>query len=108
MIGTDVHNRYQLRGEFEMRKNTWISLIALGVATVGVLIALIAFFKRNRCTLCEDFEDEEMPDLSDDEEISFDQDAAECTLGCEDCEDCEETCCAQQEIPPEAVVEEKK
>lgn len=51
-----------------MKKSTLISLIALGVAIIGALIALVAFLKRSRCTLCEDFEGESLPDFSIDDE----------------------------------------
>ena len=40
-----------------MRKSTVISLIALLVSIVGLLIALIAYFKRRSCALCDDLED---------------------------------------------------
>ena len=40
-----------------MRKSTVISLIALLVSFVGLLIALIAYFKRRSCALCDDLED---------------------------------------------------
>ena len=42
-----------------MKKSTLISLIALAVALAGAMIALVAYLKRSRCSLCEDFEDED-------------------------------------------------
>ena len=53
-----------------MRKSTVISLIALLVSFVGLLIALIAYFKRRSCALCDD--------LDEDDEDGF-------CCGCDDC-----------------------
>ena len=49
-----------------MRKSTFISMIALLVALAGVVIALAAYFKRKRCVLCDDFEDDLLDEDSDD------------------------------------------
>ena len=38
-----------------MKKSTWISIIALLISIIGVLIALVAYFKRKRSVLCDDF-----------------------------------------------------
>ncbi len=48
-----------------MKKSTLISLIALLVAAVGVLIALVAYFKRKRCVLCDDFDEDMIDDCPD-------------------------------------------
>ena len=40
-----------------MRKGTVISMIALLVSIVGLLVALIAYFKRRNCALCDDLDD---------------------------------------------------
>ncbi len=57
-----------------MRKGTIISVIALLVSIVGLLVALIAYFKRRSCALCDDLDDDLMEYYDD-----------EC--GCEDGED---------------------
>ena len=41
-----------------MRKGTVISIIALLVSIVGLLVALIAYFKRRSCALCDDLDDD--------------------------------------------------
>ena len=43
-----------------MRKGTIISIIALLVSIVGLLVALIAYFKRRSCALCDDLDDDLM------------------------------------------------
>ena len=105
-----------------MKKSTVISLIALGVAIAGALIALVAFLKRSRCTLCEDFEDEDMSDLSLDDEMSAvsgidleesvpeeSSETQEEEQVCADCcENCAETVCEREEISPDATVEPEK
>ena len=48
-----------------MKKSTLISLIALLVAAIGVLIALVAYFKRKRCALCDDFDEDMIDDCPD-------------------------------------------
>ena len=88
-----------------MKRSTLISLIALGIAIAGALIALIAFFKRDRCSLCEDFEDEEIPigDIPEDaQELSAFEDGAAAETGCETvecegCAECQEPCPVQEE-----------
>jgi len=40
-----------------MKNSTIISIIALLVALVGVLISLVAYFKKRNCTLCDDLDD---------------------------------------------------
>lgn len=49
-----------------MKKSTFISMIALLVALAGVVIALAAYFKRKRCVLCDDFEDDLLDEDPDD------------------------------------------
>lgn len=57
----------------KMKKSTWIlSLVALVVALSGVIIALIAFFKRRKCVLCDDYEDEMMPDFTLNPDVDLD------------------------------------
>lgn len=41
-----------------MRKGTFISIIALIVAVVGIVIALLTYFKRKRCVLCDGFDED--------------------------------------------------
>ena len=47
-----------------MKKGTIISIIALLVSVTGLLIALIAYFKRRSCILCDDLDD----DLGDEDD----------------------------------------
>ncbi len=54
-----------------MRKSVIISIIALLISMIGVLIALVAYFKRRRCVLCDDFGDE---NYYDDEDFDFFED----------------------------------
>ena len=55
-----------------MRKSTVISLIALLVSIVGLLIALIAYFKRRSCALCDDLDDALMEYYDEDDEDCLD------------------------------------
>lgn len=50
-----------------MRKGTFISILALMVAVVGAIVAFAAYFKYRNCVLCDDFDEDDMPDddLSD-------------------------------------------
>ena len=41
-----------------MRKSIIISLIALLISITGLLVALIAYFKRRSCALCDDLDDD--------------------------------------------------
>lgn len=41
-----------------MKKGTFISIIALMVAIVGIVIALLTYFKRKRCVLCDGFDED--------------------------------------------------
>ena len=98
-----------------MKKSTLISLIALAVALAGALIALVAYLKRSRCSLCEDFEEEDMSDIELDiadydiptADLEDDLPAEEPAACPASCEECAETCCAQEEISPDAVIEEE-
>ena len=56
-----------------MRRSTIISIIALAIAAAGVVIALLAYYKRRECSLCDDLEDEMLGEMAigDDE---FDED----------------------------------
>ena len=64
-----------------MRKSTVISLIALLVSFVGLLIALIAYFKRRSCALCDDLDEDLVEyydeDDEDDKEGMDEEDEAE-------------------------------
>ena len=55
-----------------MRKSTVISLIALLVSIVGLLIAVIAYFKRRSCALCDDLDDDLMEYYDEDDEDCLD------------------------------------
>lgn len=68
-----------------MRKSTVISLIALLVSIVGLLIALIAYFKRRNCALCDDLSDDLMEYYDEDDD-------------CCDCDECDD-CCEEDEDP---------
>lgn len=50
-----------------MGKGTFISIIALMVAVVGAIVAFAAYFKYRNCMLCNDYDEDDMPDddLSD-------------------------------------------
>lgn len=48
-----------------MRKSTLIAIIALLISIIGVLIALVAYFKRRRCVICDDVDDEMLDDYFD-------------------------------------------
>ena len=61
-----------------MRKSTVISLIALLVSFVGLLIALIAYFKRRSCALCDDLDEDLVEYYGEDDEDGF-------CCGCDDC-----------------------
>ena len=41
-----------------MRKSIIISLIALLISITALLVALIAYFKRRSCALCDDLDDD--------------------------------------------------
>ena len=73
-----------------MRKGTVISMIALLVSIVGLLVALIAYFKRRNCVLCDDLDDELVEYYGEDDE---------------DC-CCEGCCCEDEDILPEEEAEE--
>lgn len=40
-----------------MKNSTLFSLIALVVSLAGLLVAVAAYFKKNRCSLCDDLDD---------------------------------------------------
>ena len=81
-----------------MRKGTIISIIALLVSIVGLLVALIAYFKRRSCALCDDLDDDLM------EYYGEDDDGCSCDC-CDDAEDTEEA--PQEEAPAEESAEEQ-
>ncbi len=51
-----------------MRKGTIISIIALLISIVGLLVALIAYFKRRSCALCDDLDDDFMEEYYGEDE----------------------------------------
>ncbi len=63
-----------------MKKGTIISIIALLVSVTGLLIALIAYFKRRSCILCDDLDD----DLVEYYEHEDDEDGDACSCCCEE------------------------
>lgn len=71
-----------------MKKGTIISLIALLVSIVGLMVALIAYFKKRNCVLCDDLEDDMMEFYDEDE-------------GCDCGDDCGCDCCGHAEAPKE-------
>ena len=73
-----------------MRKGTVISIIALLVSIVGLLVALIAYFKRRSCALCDDLDEDLME--------YYDEDC-----GCE--EEAPETPESPEEAPADEVEE---
>ena len=50
-----------------MKNSTLLSLIAIVVALAGLLISVAAYFKKNRCSLCDNLDD-----MLDDEDDIFD------------------------------------
>ena len=40
-----------------MKKSTLFSLIAIVIALAGLLISVAAYFKKNRCSLCDNLDD---------------------------------------------------
>ena len=40
-----------------MKTSTLLSLIAIVVALAGLLISVAAYFKKNRCSLCDNLDD---------------------------------------------------
>ena len=88
-----------------MKKSTLISLIALAVALAGAMIALVAYLKRSRCSLCEDFEEEDLSDIDlDIADYDIDLEDEACPASCAECKD---ACCAQEEPAPDAVSEDE-
>ena len=73
-----------------MRKGTVISIIALLVSIVGLLVALIAYFKRRSCALCDDLDDDLLEYYGEDDD------------GC----DCDCDCCDVADEPEDAPQEE--
>ena len=51
-----------------MRKGTVISIITLLISIIGLLVALIAYFKRRSCALCDDLDDELLEEYYCDDE----------------------------------------
>ncbi len=72
-----------------MRKGTIISIIALLVSIVGLLVALIAYFKRRNCVLCDDLDDDLVEYYDEDD-------------GCDCCADEEEAPAESEEGSAEA------
>lgn len=83
-----------------MRKSTIISLLALGTAAIGLLIACAAYFSKKRCLVCDDMDDDFYYDDLDGDEEYFEADIED------DC-DCDCDCCCDDDIiTDEAVTEE--
>lgn len=40
-----------------MKKGTFLSILALLIAAVGIVVALLAYFGKKKCILCDDFDD---------------------------------------------------
>ena len=81
-----------------MRKGTVISIIALLVSIVGLLVALIAYFKRRSCALCDDLDDDLL------EYYGVDDDGSGCYCDC--CDVADEPEDALQEEPAEEPAQE--
>lgn len=54
-----------------MKNSVVISMLALLISVVGLLIALLAYFKRRSCVLCDDLEND-MMECYDEEECDGD------------------------------------
>ena len=60
-----------------MKTSTLLSLIAIVVALAGLLVSVAAYFKKNRCSLCDNLDDmldddDDFLDYSDLEEYLVD------------------------------------
>ena len=86
-----------------MRKSTIISLLALGTAAVGLLVACAAYFSKKHCVVCDDMDDDFYYDDLDSDNEYFEADIDdECDCGCDDCD-----CCNNEDIiTDDAVTEE--
>lgn len=67
-----------------MKTSTLLSLIAIVVALAGLLVSVAAYFKKNRCSLCDNLDDmldddDDYLDYSDLEEylVDAEEDPAE-------------------------------
>ncbi|MEG1875471.1 MAG: hypothetical protein RR022_08320 [Angelakisella sp.] len=69
-----------------MKKSTLIAVIALLVSIAGLMIALIAYFKKRSCSLCDDLEDD-MVELYDDEDDDTCGDCCNCDAAAEQASD---------------------
>lgn len=83
----------KIKGGCPVKKSTFISLIALGTAIVGVLIALAAYFGKKRTALYEEMDDDF--DFEDPDDIEYystnvdeDSECDCCTDGVDDACDC--------------------
>ena len=56
-----------------MGKNSFIAIVALLIAVAGAIVAFAAYFKRRKCALCEDFDDELMDEDAEDLDYSATQ-----------------------------------
>lgn len=81
-----------------MRKGTVISIIALLVSIVGLLVALIAYFKRRSCALCDDLDDDLLEYYGEDDDG--------CGCDCDCCDVADEPEDAPQEEPAEEPAQE--
>lgn len=73
-----------------MRKSTIISLLALGTAAVGLLVACAAYFSKKHCVVCDDMDDDFYYDDLDSDNEYFEADIdddCDCGCGCDCCND---------------------
>lgn len=78
-----------------MKKGTIISIFALLISIVGLMIALIAYFKRRNCVLCDDLEDD-MVEFYDEDDSECCSDGCCC---CEEATDIDENAAPDEETP---------
>lgn len=58
------------------KKGTFLSVLALLVAAAGTVVAIVAYFSKKKCVLCDDFDDFE-DDLSAEDPDNVEYYAAE-------------------------------
>ena len=69
-----------------VKKSTFISILALLIAAIGAVVAFLAYFSKRKCVLCDDFDDFE-EDMSGEEPGDISYYAAEMdTIGAEEAE----------------------
>lgn len=71
-----------------MKKGTIISLLALGTAAIGLLVALAAYFSKKHCVVCDDMDDDFYYDDLDSDNEYFEADIEDdCDCDCDCIED---------------------